>query len=169
MTCAAGASTSTARCRPIRPFLLGVLVSAVMVFPGASAAAPSTGCGDVSACERRCDTGDAAACASAGVVYAQGKSRDTLRALDLFQRACEASNAEGCRRLGDLHASGSDLPADLPRARAEWQQETLKVVSASYNKVRVVVVVVVVVVASPNSAPRRPQTPLRRPRRFWSA
>jgi TPR repeat protein len=82
------------------------------------AAAPSTPrCRgyDVADCVRRCERGDRASCARAGLMYEGGRgvAADADRAWSLLRRACEGGDAFGCAELGRLY-----LADDGPRLNA---------------------------------------------------
>jgi TPR repeat protein len=70
---------------------------------------------DAADCRRRCDAGDAASCAYAGVMYAVGRggARDPQRAWALLDRACRNGDVTGCAELGRLY-----LEDDGPRRNA---------------------------------------------------
>jgi TPR repeat protein len=62
---------------------------------------------------------DADACANWGTFFQRGKGgveRNDVRAVALFQRACDAGSATGCANLGFMAAEGRGTPKDDARA-----------------------------------------------------
>ncbi len=61
---------------------------------------------DAAALEKSCDKGDAAACVSLGERI-EKVEENKARAAELYQKACDAKNAQGCIRRGKLQLSGA--------------------------------------------------------------
>ena len=55
--------------------------------------------------ETNCNKGDIASCRDLGHLYFQGEGvkKDYNKAAQLWQKACDGGNAEGCGFLGDLY------------------------------------------------------------------
>lgn len=70
-----------------------------------------------------CHQGDAWACGSLGVVFANGMGvpKDETRAAALFQAACDGGYPEDCYNLGVLVHSGAGVKKDEERAIALFQ------------------------------------------------
>lgn len=71
--------------------------------------------GESSAChtafarsEARCQVGDTLACVRLAVLYERGYGvrKSTERALELFERACQANNGDACNNVGYYHEKG---------------------------------------------------------------
>jgi hypothetical protein len=71
-------------------------------------------------CVRRCDAGDMASCARAGLIYAQRArpAGDVTRAWGLLEKACTAGDALGCAELGQLYVRDDGPRRDAARAAA---------------------------------------------------
>ncbi|MBK8589949.1 MAG: sel1 repeat family protein [Sandaracinaceae bacterium] len=69
--------------------------------------------------EERCHEADGAACTAAGEAYLlSGQAAgDVEHAAELYARACELGDAEGCNRLGSLHEDGDGVRWTRPRRR----------------------------------------------------
>jgi hypothetical protein len=69
---------------------------------------------------RSCEGGEIASCTVLGLIYESGAAgtRDVPRALELYQRACDAGLAEGCTRVALVQTA----PADTVRGddRMRW-------------------------------------------------
>src|SRR5688572_16500630 len=57
---------------------------------------------------KACDGGDASACATLGVMYAEGQgvAEDEERAAALYQKACDRGAAGGCSGLAYMYENG---------------------------------------------------------------
>lgn len=73
---------------------------------------------DAADCERRCAAGDAASCARAGVLYADGRgvAPDPTKAWALLRDACGRGDAGGCAALGERLLADDGMRRDLGRA-----------------------------------------------------
>jgi pimeloyl-ACP methyl ester carboxylesterase len=71
-----------------------------------------------------CDGGNAADCVTLGVMYAQGRGlpESKIRAVALYQQACEQEHLAGCNNLASAYASGSGVRKDESRAAALYQR-----------------------------------------------
>jgi TPR repeat protein len=79
--------------------------------PG-GAPAPTPAIADASGLEKKCDSGDGAACRTLGQGYATGAGvkQDELKAAISFEKACDKSVADACFRAADLRfAPSADL------------------------------------------------------------
>jgi TPR repeat protein len=81
-------------------------------------AAPKCKAYDAKDCVARCETGDAASCARAGVLYEDGRriAPDVDKAWSLLQKACAGGDALGCGALSQLFLSDDGLKRDAARA-----------------------------------------------------
>jgi len=68
---------------------------------------------------RSCDDGEIASCTILGLIYETGAAgeRDVPRALDLYQRACEAGLPEGCTRVALAQTALADTVRGDERMR----------------------------------------------------
>ncbi|MGE0158142.1 MAG: carboxypeptidase regulatory-like domain-containing protein [Gemmatimonadales bacterium] len=59
---------------------------------------------------RSCESGEIATCTVLGLIYETGAAgeRDVARALELYQRACDAGRAEGCTRVALAQTTAGD-------------------------------------------------------------
>jgi TPR repeat protein len=74
---------------------------------------------DAADCMRRCDAGDMASCARAGVMYASGwprRAAETGQAWKLLRKACEGGEALGCAELSQLYLTDDGFRRDAARA-----------------------------------------------------
>jgi TPR repeat protein len=75
--------------------------------------------GDAADCERQCEAGDPVSCTLAGALYEKGRgvTADLRRAAELYGRACQKRDVEGCTGLGYVLSKGGDgVPADGRKA-----------------------------------------------------
>jgi hypothetical protein len=68
---------------------------------------------------RRCDAGDALACAALGFFYLEGwgVKKDQSRGATHLERACSAGVGEGCLNLANCYSEGTGVARDEPRAQ----------------------------------------------------
>jgi hypothetical protein len=73
---------------------------------------------DAADCSRRCDKGDAASCARAGLLFRSGRGTgvDVPRAWSLLSRACAGGDALGCAELSVLYLEDAGLRRDAGHA-----------------------------------------------------
>ena len=73
---------------------------------------------DATDCVRRCETGEVASCARAGVMYAGGRGvvADPARAWSLLGRACEGGDMLGCAELAELYVGDEGPRRNAARA-----------------------------------------------------
>jgi TPR repeat protein len=73
---------------------------------------------DVTDCAQRCEAGDLASCARAGVLLGEGRgtSPDPSRALPLLEKACTGGDALGCSALGEIILADDGLRRDASRS-----------------------------------------------------
>jgi hypothetical protein len=73
---------------------------------------------DAADCVRRCDAGDLASCARAGLLYegGLGVAADPARAWTFLRRACGGGDAFGCAELARLHLTDDGARRDAARA-----------------------------------------------------
>jgi TPR repeat protein len=71
-------------------------------------------------CVRRCERGEMASCAHAGILYRGGRgvAADTMKAWSLLSRACASGEALGCGALSDLVVADDGLRRDAGGAAA---------------------------------------------------
>jgi TPR repeat protein len=75
--------------------------------------------------DRLCTAGNIAACMEQGVLLHEGREglpRDRPAALALFERACAADDATGCRNVGIYLLDGLTGERDVERARASFRR-----------------------------------------------
>jgi hypothetical protein len=68
---------------------------------------------------RACESGETATCTVLGLIYETGAAgqRDLPRALELYQRVCDAGLAEGCTRVALAQTAAADTVRDNERMR----------------------------------------------------
>jgi hypothetical protein len=73
---------------------------------------------DEADCALRCEDGDAASCARAGLIYRDGRGAvaDAGKAWTHLRKACAAGDALGCAELGMLHLEDNGLHRNAGRA-----------------------------------------------------
>ena len=73
---------------------------------------------DARDCVKRCEKGDSASCARAGLMYRDGRGvmADDRLAWSFLRRACAAGDALGCAELGSLYLSDDGTRHDVGRA-----------------------------------------------------
>jgi len=73
---------------------------------------------DARDCVKRCDKGDSASCARAGLMYRDGRgvAADETLAWSYLDRACAAGDALGCAELGPLYLGDEGTRRDVGRA-----------------------------------------------------
>ena len=73
---------------------------------------------DAADCTRRCDKGDLASCARAGMMYRSGRgvNADAEQAWSLLTKACAAGDALGCAELSMLYLDNDGLRRDAAHA-----------------------------------------------------
>jgi TPR repeat protein len=72
-----------------------------------------------------CLSGDVNRCAQLGEMYATGTGgveRDTVRAAEMFQRACDGGASDVCNTLGEIYEKSSDLEGGIARATQMYQR-----------------------------------------------
>lgn len=74
---------------------------------------------EVKSLEKDCNSGNASACVSLGVVYGSGEGvkQDYKKAADLFQKACNGGNAVGCYGLGWMYLNGEGVKQNKSKAK----------------------------------------------------
>lgn len=82
------------------------------------------GCNGLEECERRCSSGEPAACVSAGHLYEYGRgvAADPARAYRLYDRSCELGYAGGCYNAAVLLESGRGVAKNIDRARGLYSK-----------------------------------------------
>jgi TPR repeat protein len=70
----------------------------------------------LSALERGCTQGSAAACVELAVAVREGDPPDPRRAAELLDRACSLGDAPACLELAGMLQTGLEIPRDQPRA-----------------------------------------------------
>ena len=77
---------------------------------------------DVQRWESGCARGDALLCAAAGDSYRlaniKGVRQDKFKAVELYTKACDGGNADGCTNLGVMYVNGEGVKLDKKRALA---------------------------------------------------
>lgn len=71
------------------------------------------------------DSGAAFGCLNLGVMYINGEgglSPDKMKAVTLFQRACDGNNPSGCLNLAIAYDTGDGVVADRSKARTFYQR-----------------------------------------------
>ena len=101
----------------LQPFELPVEDQPLPV-PPARRAAATCQAWNASDCVGRCETGDVASCARAGVMYAGGRGvvADSARAWSLLGRACAGGDLLGCAELASLYVSDDGPRRNTARA-----------------------------------------------------
>ncbi len=83
---------------------------------------------------KACEDGNAGGCSNLGAMYETGKGvgskefdgdcggmciayQNYPKALELYTKACEAGNADGCKKLGDLYLNGKGVNEDDEQAK----------------------------------------------------
>jgi TPR repeat protein len=76
----------------------------------------------VTVLDKACARGDGPSCAAVGTMYEKGEpmanlERNTTRAVESYERACQLNGMYGCVELAKLYQDGvGDVPADFERA-----------------------------------------------------
>lgn len=69
--------------------------------------------------EKGCQQNSGYACVELGKIYetgALGKPRDSMRAIEYYQRSCDLFEGEGCRLIGLIYRNGQGVQVDNERA-----------------------------------------------------
>ena len=85
-----------------------------------TAATAKSTCGGPDECEKECAQGIGNACTNLGVIYRQTLSYD--RAAALYQKGCDAGDAQGCAEVGDAYMTGMGVTQDSNRAATYLQK-----------------------------------------------
>jgi hypothetical protein len=80
--------------------------------------------GDLPDCTAQCDRSQPESCLNLGYAHhvGQGVGKDTNRAAQLYQKACELGSAQGCHNLGYLLSEGEGITHDLARAATLFEK-----------------------------------------------
>ncbi|MGO8993966.1 MAG: tetratricopeptide repeat protein [Polyangiaceae bacterium] len=81
------------------------------------------GCGDIAACQKRCDDGDGDQCRRLGDTFqfAPDGGRDEARAVVYYVHACEMGNAVACLSAGHMFEYHHGVPEDDSRAAGYYK------------------------------------------------
>ena len=84
--------------------------------------------------KRKAEAGDAKAQFSLGLAYhfGNGVAKDSVRAVEWYQKAATQGNASAQTNLGELYASGEGVQQDFVKA-AEWYQKSTPILLYSQN------------------------------------